>query len=174
MKPLFQVYLFFLLQILLVQKLCSQTPVPPNIWQPNFVSCKVELKIIDSNYYLIPSLVISDTSKVIKIKKKFFYDQHDGADGIFYLRKQVRRGYISILIDNYKQPSHLYNELVPFGFKDCLNDTINIANEYPLEIGGHYQIMLEMNYFYRKKRYSAFSDWIDFDVFFLPKKSIFN
>jgi hypothetical protein len=150
-------------------RFCGFSQPPPN---PDFVKLKASIQIIDSQYILITNMTISKKES-IEIKRDRFYDIGDCENihaGKLYLRKAVRNMYVGIITDALRHPVYSpgFDSLIKISDTNTISDTTYLDNIYPLEIG-EYKLMVELEYYYKKKKYRAQSSFVEFQVRYLPK-----
>lgn len=147
-----------------------QPPLPEELKKYSFVELKANVFFKDSICYLIPLLIINDTNEVIKIQKKNYYTIGYNCNSVlgncrFYLRKIIEGHGIGLTTDIFitELYSNDYSEYKNYGYLDCLKDTLNLNNYFPFE-SGTYQILLQMDYYYKDVKHEVESDWFQFEV----------
>lgn len=171
----FIVSLFFLIQ--------SKAQTTDTIGVPilegyhSYLKCIGDIEVVDSNYILIPSLHILDSSINIKIAKKIFYNPTEyniNLDCRLILQKKIRNNFATIVPNDLFVRGYDINpyDETDFSLKNNLTDTINLGYYFPFEFGD-YRIRLKFNYKYNGNLEFVYSDWTYFEVNFLPKKSFF-
>ena len=164
--------IFFCLECQFLQ---AQFPVAQ--FENKNIALSVEVKCVDSQYVMIPQLKILDQSTQIQIHKKLYYDNESDpvADCMFYLQKLVGKHYVNMYVVAIRDPmpDDDFFKFRNFTKNDSLNDTINLQDYIPLEIG-EYKLSINFNYYSHDKNLELDSDWIEFDVYFKPKGSIFD
>lgn len=124
------------------------------------ISFTVNLIEKDSQYFLIPTLIVKKKGIKIRIPEKRFYvdgvptSQHP--DAIIFLAKKISFTYTYITLADlsYLTLAQLNNtKFINYEYGDVLNDTINLQDRYPLE-PGEYRVLLEMSYWNGKKKIS--------------------
>jgi|GEM_PF-3293675 len=125
------------------------------------------LKIVDSQYLIIPQLKVLKDTQNIKIHKKLSYDNEANptVDCIFFLQKVVGQNYINMYMQAFRSliPDNDYFTFTKYTTKSSLNDTINLNEYFPFE-PGKYRIMLVLNYYIKSAKSQVDSEWINFQV----------
>jgi hypothetical protein len=144
-------------------------------WNKN-LQLSVKVKIVDSEYLIIPHLKLLRDTQNVQIHKKLTYDNETNptADCNFFLQKLIGKSYVNMYMSAYKQPIPNNDNFVLKRFKvfDTLKDTINLKEYIPLE-KGKYRILITLNYYLDGIKYQINSDWFDFKVTFKPKNPLF-
>lgn len=155
--------------------------IPYNAQSQNFsqdknIEIKVEVKYIDSEYLMIPKLIVL-SKDTIQIPKEIFYniETDDLADCTFYLQKQLKKCYAHLYVDALRERPFSNDAFTLKDFKkgDVMADTIYLKDYCPLEIGD-YKIMIKFYYFFKGNRQPIYSDEFKFQVKFPPKNSSFE
>ena len=169
-------YLIVFILLLLTWRDCySQLNVAP--WDNKFVRLNGKVVTIDSQYYLVLNLSISGNEK-IKLNKIRYYGEGNGIPvgiGRLYFQKQVRSVYVNVSSESLSHPMYDsdWEKLVVVDQNHPIIDSVLLDNKCPLEIG-EYRLHVELDYFYKTKKYTANTDFIDFSVPFIPPKSIYK
>ena len=146
-------------------------------FQNKNIALGVQVKCVDSQYVMIPKLKILDNTTQIQIHKRLSYgDESDNnADCIFYLQKLIGKRYVNMYVLAFKDfvTNDDFLILKDFTKNDSLNDTINLQYYIPLEIG-EYILSVRLKYYSHGEECTLYSDRIEFNVIFKPKKSIFD
>ena len=154
----------------------------------SFIECTGVVQLKDSEYLLIPKLIVKSSKEKITLNKVVSYDQgincylaskinykDSFCPAYFYLEKLMGNTYANISVNVLREPKCCDLDVFEFrmyGINDHLTDTIRLQNYYPLEVG-KYRIRLEISYFYKKQPYLANSDWLEFVVPYPSPHSIF-
>lgn len=127
----------------------------------------------DSNFILIPRLTILNEKINIKLPKIIGYSDREGADCKMYLQKELKRVYQNVSVDFLSQDAYNDNfKKRNFGFKDALADSVNLSFKFPFEIG-RYRLMMQLKYSIENEEQTLESDWIYFNVPYIPKDALF-
>lgn len=144
--------------------------------QSDSIVCDVKVINSDSQYYLIPELIMIPKSGIEMPKNRFYVTARNdnSADGILIFQKIIGTTYVNLFVDILRHRPYDkdwdVNEIIKSN--STLNDTLNIANFIPLE-PGEYRVMLDLKYWEKGKRKSIVSEWKEFRVYYRPKGSIF-
>ena len=145
-------------------------------WNRN-LKLSVSVKIIDSEYLMIPHLILLSDSQNIKINQPLTYDNEKNttADCNIFLQKVIGKSYVNMYVAAFRQPLLLENSAVLKRFKasDSIKDTINLKEYIPLE-NGEYRVLITLNYYLKGIKYQINSEWYNFNVSFKPKNQLFD
>lgn len=145
-----------------------------------FVICKAQVMEQDSVFYLVPQLTITDKKQSIQLHKTICYYPYQLSpgfcEGSFIVQKKVRYSYMNISMNRLFHPAYDegYLQLRRYGYGDRLKDSVNLGFYFPFEVGATYRLMLDMQYYYKGKSYTAEAEWVEFSIPYLPKNSPYN
>lgn len=145
-----------------------------------FVVCTAQVVEQDSVFYLVPQLTVTDKKQSIQLHKTICYYPYNRLSGLcegsFIVQKKVRYSYMNISMDRLFHPAYDegYLQFRRYGYGDRLKDSVNLGLYYPFEVGATYRLLLDMQYYYKGKPYTAQADWVEFSIPYLPKNSIYN
>jgi len=141
----------------------------------DYVSLTAEVKLIDSEYYLIPQLKVLAKDSVIQIPARLYYcigDIDKDADISFSVEKIVacryQRVYFVKNIDRFYKDTSTRN----YRYGDSLNDRIKLDDFVGLEVG-KYQICVSWGdtTIYSGNRLLFIKSYcFDYDVPYAPRK----
>jgi hypothetical protein len=140
------------------------------------IECRADIIIQDSQYFLIPRLIVKAKGLKVKVPNRFFYTDGNASEAgtaKFYLKREISTVFVNISLSGIRHPdfSEDYYSKKTYGYNSALSDTINLKLYYPLEPAS-YIIRLEIDYEYKGKKYTAQSTPQYFEVLFKPKNSI--
>ena len=159
---------------LIAAMLISSTPAICQELPANnaFVKFEGSVQMVGTQYFLIVKLSVAGDEK-IKVAQERIYDPNPagtGAAGRLTLEKRVR-GHI-VMVPNTTFTDSFYrasNKLVDVDQLHPINDTIILSYFYRLD-NGNYRINTELDYFYKKTKYMAFTTPIEFKIAGLLKE----
>lgn len=147
--------------------------------EPDFVKYTGTVQLIDSQYLLITKLSVTN-DKILKVAQSRLFEQGDcgmafTGSGRFYLQKAIRHTFVNISTNGFRD--YFYSvDSEGTKYIDKIHpaiDTIILDNQYPFEIG-NYLIQAELDYFFKNKKFTARTEFIQFPVPYLPRQSIYN
>lgn len=161
----------------LMFKTSKSQDIDTNIDTSGLVKCYGSVIEIDSNYLLIPFLKVLDQKKKIKINRINVFSAYRGGEvsnGNLFLQKKVMSAIVNITPTYFISPmwGEDTNEMIEYGYGDYINDTINLGQKYPMDLGKYF-ISFVLEYFYEGRQYWAYSEWIEFDVKLPPPHDAF-
>jgi len=106
---------------------------------PQFVKSSGEVKIIDSQYYLIANIFITNNESIEVKKIRTYEESFPNSASRLFIQKIIRGLPVNISVTALKQPIFYadYDKLEKIDKSHPLKDTILLDNEIPFEIGSY-------------------------------------
>jgi len=148
----------------------------------NDLQLTIEVKNVDSQFILVPSLKVIRKDRVIQIYKRLYFgNEQDPFDYIIYLKKKINGLYVNLYREMGVRTRVLdddWYELRNFTYGDTINvekkNTANLDYFCPLEVNGEYEVTVRFYYYVKGKRYSIDSEPYYFKAHFRPKNSMWG